>query len=346
MLHKEMIVDYLNTPVGKIPVVPGSLNFKDFLGTAKVRLNVGRMKYSINPGLYAVGKPKKNSPVMVTANYKLTFDALRKELENINAWILVLDTRGINVWCAAGKGTFGTKELVNRIKETGLEKIVNHRKLLVPQLGAVGVSAHEIKKISGFKVIYGPIKAKDIPEFIQAGYKANEKMRSVGFNTWERLVLTPLEFVQGFKYIFILMVVFFILSGLNSSGFALNIMAKSGMLAIIALMTAYITGTILTPLFLPILTAKAFASKGANMVIPVFILMFQFFPDFQTMALVEKISWFFIMAPISSFFAMNFTGASTYTSLSGVKKEMKYAVPLQIISFAIGFVLWMVKRFV
>ena len=346
MLHKEMIIDYINTPIGKIPVVPRSLNFKDFLGTVKVRLNVGRMKYSINPGLYAVGKPEKNSPVMVTANYKLTFDALRKELENINAWILVLDTKGINVWCAAGKGTFGTKELVNRIKETGLEKIVNHRKLLVPQLGAVGTSAHEVKNISGFKVIYGPVRSKDIPEFIQSGYKATENMRKVRFNTLDRLLLAPLEFVQGFKYIFILMIVFFILSGLNPSGISFNLMLEAGMLTIIALMTAYITGTILTSLFLPILTAKAFASKGACMIIPVFILMFQFFPDFQTMALVEKISWFFIMAPISSFFAMNFTGASTYTSLSGVKKEMKYAVPLQIISFAIGFILWVVKRFV
>jgi hypothetical protein len=346
MLHKEMIIDYINTPIGKIPVVPRSLNFKDFLGTAKVRLNVGRMKYSIHPGLYAVGKPDKNSPVMVTANYKLTFDALRKELENINAWILVLDTKGINVWCAAGKGTFGTKELVNRIKETGLEKIVNHRKLLVPQLGAVGVSAHEVKNLSGFKVTYGPIKSKDIPGFIQAGYKANEKMRIVRFNSWERLVLTPLEFVQGFKYIFILMVVFFILSGLNSSGFSVNMMLNTGMLSILALMTAYIAGTILSPLLLPILATPAFAAKGTLVMILIYPIMYQIFPEFQAISLVEKISWFFIMAPISSFFAMNFTGASTFTSLSGVKKEMKYAVPLQIISFVFGFVLWVVKRFV
>jgi len=346
MLQKELIVDYINTPLGKIPVVPRSLNFKDVLGTVKVRLNVGRMKYSINPGLYAIGQPNENAPVMVTANYKLTFDALRKELEKINAWILVLDTNGINVWCAAGKGTFGTKELVNRIKESGLEKIVNHRKLLVPQLGAVGVSAHEVKNISGFKVIYGPIRAKDIPEYIQSGYKATAEMRAVRFNTLDRLLLTPLEFVQGFKYIFILMVVFFVLSGLNSSGFSINMMLNTGWLSVIALMTAYISGTILTPLFLPILAAKAFASKGVWMIIPVFILMFQLFPEFQTISLVEKISWLFIMAPISSFFAMNFTGASTYTSLSGVKKEMKYAVPIQIISFVSGFVLWVIKRFV
>ncbi len=346
MLHKELILDYIDTPMGRIPVVPNSLNFQDLLSTLKVRLNVGRMKYSVEPGLYAVGQPDENAPVMVTANYKLSFDALRKELENINAWILVLDTKGINVWCAAGKGTFGTKELVNRIKETGLDKIVNHRKLLVPQLGAVGVSAHEVKDISGFKVIYGPIRAKDIPEFIQSGYKATDKMRAVLFNTWDRLVLTPLEFVQGFKYIFILMVVFFVLSGLHSSGLSLNMMLNTGKLSIIALMTAYIAGTILTPLFLPLLTTPTFAAKGFYVMVPLYAIMYQVFPEFQTISLVEKFGWFFILAPISSFFAMNFTGASTYTSLSGVKKEMKYAVPIQIISFVIGFILWIVKRFV
>ena len=346
MLHKELIIDYINTPICKIPVVSDSLSLKDFLGTVKVRLNVGRMKYSIKPGLYAVGKPDENAPVMVTANYKLTFDVLRKELKNINAWILVLDTKGINVWCAAGKGTFGTKELVNRIKESELDKIVNHRKLLVPQLGGVGVSAHEVKNISGFKVIYGPIRAEDIPDFLQSGNKATDEMRRVKFNTWDRFVLTPLEFVQGFKYIFIFMVVFFILSGLNSSGFSVKIMFKTGSLSIIVLMIAYITGTILTPVFLPVLTARAFASKGVYLIIPVFIVMFQFFPEFKAVSLIEKISWLLIMAPISSFFAMNFTGASTYTSLSGVRKEMKYAVPLQIISFVIGFLLWVVSRFV
>ena len=123
-------------------------------------------------------------------------------------------------------------------------------------------------------------------------------------------------------------------------------MLNTGMLSILALMTAYIAGTILSPLLLPILATPAFAAKGTLVMILIYPIMYQIFPEFQAISLVEKISWFFIMAPISSFFAMNFTGASTFTSLSGVKKEMKYAVPLQIISFVFGFVLWVVKRFV
>ena len=65
----------------------------------------------------------------VTANYKLSFDALRSQLADLDAWILVLETNGINVWCAAGKGTFGTDELVHRIRECQLEKVVKTRNL-------------------------------------------------------------------------------------------------------------------------------------------------------------------------------------------------------------------------
>ncbi len=159
------------------------------------------MNYKINPGIYAVGTPDKNSPVLVTANYKLTFDALRKELTDLDAWILVLDTKGINVWCTAGKGTFGTKELVNRISKTRLHEIVEHRTLILPQLGAPGVRAHEVTKQTGFRVIYGTVRAKNIKAFINSGMKATDEMRTVKSNVIDRLVLTPMELVgdiQGF----------------------------------------------------------------------------------------------------------------------------------------------------
>ena len=67
-----------------------------------VRWSIGRNNYKIEPGIYALGSPDKNSEVLVTANYKLSFDTLRKNLTGLNVWILVLDTKGINVWCAAG----------------------------------------------------------------------------------------------------------------------------------------------------------------------------------------------------------------------------------------------------
>ena len=85
-----------------------------------------------------MGSPSPDSPVLVSANYKLSFDVLRRSLAGIDAWILVLDTKGINVWCAAGKGTFGTEELLRRIAAVRLGEVVSHRRLVLPQLGAPG----------------------------------------------------------------------------------------------------------------------------------------------------------------------------------------------------------------
>ena len=142
-----------------MPQISSALVWADRWGTYKARWGIGRMNYKVDPGLYALGSPDDQSPVLVTANYKMSFDKLREALPGRDAWILVLDTRGINVWCAAGKGTFGTKELVGRIGSSGLAHIVSHRELILPQLAGPGVSAHLVKKSSGFKVIYGPIRA-------------------------------------------------------------------------------------------------------------------------------------------------------------------------------------------
>lgn len=141
--HKpHWIVGSITTAVGNIPVVETNLRFSDTMGSWKARWGIRRMNYRVQPRLYAVGSPTITSPVFVTANYKMSFDRLRSQLGGIDGWILVLDTKGINVWCAAGKGTFGTDELVRRIAITGLENVVTHRRLIVPQLGATGVSAH------------------------------------------------------------------------------------------------------------------------------------------------------------------------------------------------------------
>ena len=206
------IVGEINTSVGIVPQVSTQLSFSDTLGSWKARWGINRMNYKINPGLYAVGNPNGESPVLVTANYKLTFDTLRKELNELDAWILVLDTKGINVWCAAGKGTFGTKELIARIGKTKLNEIVSHKTIILPQLGAPGVSAHEVTKHTGFKVVYGTVRAKDIKEFINSGMKATPKMRKVQFTIYDRLVLTPMELVSTFKNS---MIVFGILFMLN-----------------------------------------------------------------------------------------------------------------------------------
>ena len=161
------------------------------------RCGIRRAQHRVQPGLYALGSPGRNSEVFITANYTLSFDALRAALQGNDAYIIVLDTKGVNVWCAAGEGTFGTEELISKIKSTGIEKIVDHRRLILPQLGATGVSAYQVKQRCGFEVEYGPVRAEDLPQYLE-NHHATPEMRKVRFNLSDRLTLVPVELVNSF----------------------------------------------------------------------------------------------------------------------------------------------------
>jgi len=302
------------------------------------------MNYTVKPGLYAIGSPTEASHVFVSANFKLTFDVVRRGMNGMNAWLLILDTKGVNVWCAAGKGTFSTDELIRRIEATGLENIISHRKLILPQLGAVGVSAHEVKKRSGFSVIYGPVRASDIPAFVDSGLKATKEMRHVNFTMWDRLKLVPVELANGKQYLLLVPALFLILSGLNRDGYSLDLAFNQGLRSIFLVLIAYLTGCGITPILLPWIPFRRFALKGlvtgfaASLVLVL--------SGFLGSTWVEMGSWFLMIGALSSFTAMMFTGTSTFTSLSGVQKEMKTAVPMQIVMGASGVILWMVSKFI
>jgi hypothetical protein len=342
---KSWITGEVKTPAGRIPMVATELNWQDRLGTTKVRAGLQRMHYSIEPGLYAVGTPTADSPVFVSANYKLSFDYLRRELEGINGWIMVIDTKGINVWCAAGKGTFGTEEIIKRIESTRLAEVVNHRQIIVPQLGAPGVAAHEVKKRSSFRVIYGPVRAHDIPEFLSAGMKTSSKMREVNFNLGDRMVLIPVELLQWSPFALAAAILFFFLTGISRNGYALP--GWTGGREVLPVILAFIAGSALVPIFLPWLPGRALSVKGMTLgLIFAIILVFTgLIPSAQTGGQLETAAWLLLMPAIAAFTAMNFTGSTTYTSLSGVKKEMRFAVPAQIIVAVLGLSLWVTARF-
>ena len=342
-VDQPFVTGSVPTPAGIIPAVSSVLTGRDHQGNFLARWGVGRMNHLVDPGLYALGKPDDQSAVLVAANYKMSFDLLRQAMKGRDAWILVLDTNGINVWCAAGKGTFGTNELAAKIESTGLKQIVRHRNLILPQLGAPGVAAHLIKQISGFKVHYGPVRALDLPTYLDCGLTKTDDMKIMTFPLSDRAVLIPMELVEAMKYFFIAAAVLIILAGLaGPAGFAANVI-NDGLFAVLALLAAVASGAILTPLLLPYLPGRAFALKGAIIGLAAAIGMiyarnidWRLWPD-----LTEALAWLLIIPAISAYLAMNFTGCSTYTSLSGVKKEMRFALPLEMIALAAGLLIWL-----
>jgi acetyl-CoA decarbonylase/synthase complex subunit gamma len=334
--------------MGKIPRVNAQVNLADHLGVWKARWGIGRMSYIVRPGLYAVGNPTSQSPVFVSANYKMSFDRLRSNLDGRDGWTLVLDTMGINVWCAAGKGTFGTEEIVNRLESVGLKDIVSHRKLVLPQLGAPGVSAHEVKRRTGFSVVYGPVRAEDLPTFLDAGMRATPEMRLVTFPLRDRLVLIPVELTNWAKYVIAIVLAVYLVSGLGPGLFSLERAFHAGTPTVALLLGAFLTGIIAVPVLLPYLPGRAFSVKGASAGLLFAAAVFLYGRIHP--GLLEKpfsiAGWFLLAPAIASFVGMNFTGASTYTSLSGVLREMRIAVPAQIALAATGMALWLIGRFI
>src|SRR5664280_2012173 len=326
----------------QVPQISTEISYKDFLGAIMVRWGINRNKYRVGPGLYAVGTPGPESEVFVTANYKLTFDILRKNRTGLNVWILVLDTKGVNVWCAAGKGTFGTKELVSRIRLVSLERIVNHKRLILPQLGATGVAAHKVKEETGFNVHYGPVRAADIKRFISEGYRADKEMRRVTFGFKDRIKLIPNDFMYGKFYLLGALALLFLISGLSDKGISYRDFAGDGGPSILSVLLAYIAGIVITPMLLPYIPGRRFSFKGFYSGALVFIILFLL--KLTGSNIFETLSWFLIITAISSFLAMNFTGSSTYTSLSGVKKEMKFSLPFQIGFALVGIILQVIGK--
>ena len=344
---ERWVMGSVASAAGPVPRVATAWSAADHWGRARVRLNVGRMRYAVAPGLYAAGSPTADSPVLVSANYKLSFDRLRRELGGLDAWILVLDTKGVNVWCAAGKGTFGTDELVARMEDAELSHVVSHRTLVVPQLGAPGVAAHEVKKRSGFRVVYGPVRAEDLPAFLAAGMEAGPDMRRVRFGLTDRLAVVPVEVMLGGRYLLAAMAALLLLGGLHRGGYDTGLALAGGGRAALLVLAAFVGGGVIAPLLLPWLPGRMFSAKGASIGLAMACgaILAGWIPSATVGGKLAAAAWLLGMPAIAAFMTMNFTGASTYTSLSGVRREMRLAVPAQIVAATVGLGLWVAARF-
>ena len=337
--YEETFLDgQVDTPAGPVPRVHSRIGRRDLLGRWRVRWGIGRDRYRVAPGLYALGAPDGNAPVLVTANYKFTFDVVRRDAAGLDAWILVLDTRGVNVWCAAGEGTFGTEEVIRRVTEARLAEVVSHRRLVLPQLGAPGVAAHEVRKGCGFSVAYGPVRARDIRSFLAAGMNASPAMRRVDFPHdgparpdagRDHGVVAPRRLVGGRAVP---------ARGCRTGIFSPGAAWERGSVAVGALAAGILAGAVVTPVLLPWLPGRAFSVKGglAGGVLAACAVVW----NRGALEAPAALALLLAMTAVSSFVAMNFTGATPFTSPSGVEKEMRRALPVQAGLTVLAGLLW------
>jgi NAD-dependent dihydropyrimidine dehydrogenase PreA subunit len=145
------------------------------------------LPFPCRTGLQVLGHPDRSSPVFLTGNFALTVERVKSALSGIDGYLLVANSRGVNVWCAATGGLLTHHDVISVLKTSGVEDRVDHRHVILPQLAATGIEAGVIREKTGWKVVWGPVYADAVPAFVGRGMKATRAMRQVRFPWRERL---------------------------------------------------------------------------------------------------------------------------------------------------------------
>ncbi len=164
-------------------------------------------KVAIEPGVYKSGNPGVDSPIVVTSNYDYTYIKVMRDLKGIDAWVLCVDSNGINVWCAARGNDFGNYQLMEAVKTSGIQHLTSTKTLILPQLAAGGISSPKLPQNSKefpFKVKYGPVWSKYLPEYIREHpKKKSPTMKIAHFSLAHRFRAGITHLTFSFRKIFI-----------------------------------------------------------------------------------------------------------------------------------------------
>jgi NAD-dependent dihydropyrimidine dehydrogenase PreA subunit len=171
-------------------------------GAPEVRVDAGRkavgfivenlfrwFPFPVETGLRRVGKPDRGSPVLVTCNYGLTEKRLKKALGELDCYLVLAATKGINNWCSSAAGIFNAHGVYSAVKASRVGELVDHRVLVLPQLSAPGVNGREVSGLTGWKARFGPVFAEDIPDYIRNDYRKTPHMHIYEFKREIRLDL-------------------------------------------------------------------------------------------------------------------------------------------------------------
>jgi NAD-dependent dihydropyrimidine dehydrogenase PreA subunit len=168
------------------------MNLPSYIVVNIVETLLRAIPFPCKTGLIKIGNADRNSPVFLTCNYHLTVQRVTRVLKGIDCYLLVANSRGHNVWCGSTGGHFTNHDIVSVLKTSGMEELVNHRNVILPQLAATGVESKVIKQKTGWRVIWGPVYAKDIPSFIKNKLKKTPKMSEVGFPLMQRIEMAAM----------------------------------------------------------------------------------------------------------------------------------------------------------
>lgn len=122
----------------------------------------------VSPGIYEIGEPKPESPLMVTTNFSLTYFSVAGEVEasNVPSWLLIGDSEGMSVLTAWAAGKFDAESIAKSVQTTGMADKIDHKRIIIP--GYVAAISGELEEeLEGWEILVGPRESIDIPKYLK-----------------------------------------------------------------------------------------------------------------------------------------------------------------------------------
>jgi acetyl-CoA decarbonylase/synthase complex subunit gamma len=305
----------------------------DYLKVAVCWFNAFKHTYAFEPGLYYTGKHyDREAPLLVTSNYFLTVFLIIRRIRRFNARLLVIDTDGINVWCAAGKGKFSNAEILRQLDRYDRNLLTSGQRLsmILPKLGLAGVNLRALRK-AGIKPVIGPIYAKDLPAYLsQPPFKDRNEDR-IKFGLQSRLFTWIPGLVQYLGYSFAAVIVLWGMEQIWGLSVPLGLMLLTALLA-----TAY-------PILFPLIPGVRFAVKG------LWLAAFTstglgVLAAVRVISLADLIMAVLFTFATAVFIGLSYTGNSAVSNYSRVRKETAHFLPLNVLLYLASFATFVITE--
>lgn len=326
-----------------VPRVKPYLSLRDMGEMVLAGLGVLRASHVVAPGLYCVGFPDEEAPVLAVPNRKMSFDVLRKELSGIDAWLLVFDATRKDSWKADERHLYSVPALVHAVRASRLHDVVSHRRVYVPQSVEHRLDADIVMGQSGFSLVYGPRRTKDWQGFFENGGVATVPMQETTFTLAERMVRIPRQLHALLRPLAVFAVVAFVLSGMGPDVFDFDA-AWSRMLGVVwSAVAALAAGSVAVPLLLPVLPGGRLTYKGLGLGAVAACVTLPMLPE--SLSALDVVALGALIVSASSWLARDFARLTPIGAAMGPVTVCRRPLLGQCIGGAVWAVLWGASRF-
>ncbi len=313
---------------------PLDLTWLDYVKALICWLDSFKRTYAVEPGLYYTGdKYDTDTLLLVTANYHMTVFLVVRRLRRRNVRLLVVDTDSINVWCAAGKGTFCNDAIFAQLNryEQHLPKDDGRLKLILPKLCLSGVNLPALRE-AGCDAIIGPVYGKDLPAYLSTEPCKDRDTDRVLFGLQSRLFTMPPGLLQTLKYSVTLLLALWVVQQIWY--FALPVAGVLGLTVVLVI--AY-------PVCFPYLPGKWFAVKGLSLAIVVSGALCVLAAG----GLVSRgnlITAVLFTLASGMYFGQSYSGNSAVSNVTSLRKETARLLPVYVLLYLATLAAFIIKE--